>query len=112
MNAVSCGALILLVIVSRASGPSRMVPSWTAESDQLFANFGWSVAGAGDVNGDGYDDVVVGAVFFDNGQQDEGRAFVYLGSDSGLSAAPVWGPEGNQFFANERSERVLTWSMP
>ena len=50
-------------------------PAWQAESDQ--ANFGRSVAGAGDVNGDGFADVL-GAPQFDNGQTIEGAAFVYL----------------------------------
>lgn len=39
--------------------------------------FGLSVGTAGDVNGDGYSDVIVGAHRYDNGQTDEGRAFVY-----------------------------------
>ena len=38
------------------------------------------------MNGDGYADVIVGAVRYDNGQTDEGRAFVYHGSAAGLSA--------------------------
>ena len=49
---------------------------------------GYSVADAGDVNGDGYDDVIVGAPYYDNGQSHEGRAFVYYGSASGLSIGP------------------------
>ena len=53
--------------------------SWTAESDQANATFGVSVASAGDVNGDGYGDMVVGAHFYTNGSSAEGRAFVYLG---------------------------------
>jgi hypothetical protein len=32
------------------------------------------------VNGDGYADVIVGAPLYDNGQNDEGAAFVYLGN--------------------------------
>jgi hypothetical protein len=78
-------------------------PAWTAESDQTSAYFGWSVAGAGDVNGDGYADVVVGAYAYDNGQTDEGRAFLYLGSADGLSVASAWSDEANQdgaFFGN------------
>lgn len=71
-------------------------PSWTAESDQAYARFGYSVASAGDVNNDGYDDVVVGAYVYDNGESDEGRAYLYLGSSSGLSASPSWTAEGNQ----------------
>ena len=47
-----------------------------------------SVAGAGDVNGDGYADVIVGALsWYDAGQNDEGAAFVFLGSASGITAA-------------------------
>jgi len=71
-------------------------PAWTAESDQANAVFGWSVATAGDVNGDGYDDVIVGARLYNNGQSDEGRAFVYLGSMGGLSTTPAWTAESNQ----------------
>ncbi len=71
-------------------------PAWTAESDQVFASFGQSVASAGDVNGDGYSDVVVGAWQFDAGENNEGRAFVYLGSSTGVAAAPAWTAEGNQ----------------
>ena len=50
--------------------------STTAESDQASAYFGYSVGTAGDVKGDGYDDVVVGAFGYDNGQINEGRAFL------------------------------------
>jgi hypothetical protein len=75
-------------------------PDWTAESDQAFANFGWSVASAGDVNGDGYDDVIVGANFYDDGDTDEGRAFVYLGSSAGLATSAAWMTEGDHVLAN------------
>jgi hypothetical protein len=75
--------------------PLLTVPAWTAEGNQVGAEFG-NVTGAGDVNGDGYSDVLVGAPYFDNGQVDEGRAFLYLGGASGLSATPVWTAEVNQ----------------
>ncbi len=42
-------------------------------------NFGFSVAGAGDVNGDGYGDVIVGALYNDAGGSSAGRAYVYFG---------------------------------
>ncbi len=71
-------------------------PPWTAEIDQANAYFGASVSGAGDVNGDGFDDVIVGADAFDHGQQEEGRVFLYLGSPRGPSLSPDWTAEGDQ----------------
>ncbi len=44
-------------------------------------NFGKAVAGAGDVNGDGFADFVVGAPFHDTGGANSGRLFVYSGVD-------------------------------
>lgn len=61
--------------------PLSTTPNWTAESNQANARFGFSVSTAGDVNGDGFSDVIVGAHLFDNGQTDEGRAFVYYGNE-------------------------------
>jgi hypothetical protein len=71
-------------------------PAWTAESDQESAYFGIAVSSAGDVNGDGYSDVIVGANYYDNVETDEGMAFVYHGSSSGLSGTPGWSDEPNQ----------------
>jgi hypothetical protein len=45
---------------------------------------------AGDVNGDGYADVIVGAPRYNDDQTDEGRAYVYYGSASGLSPVADW----------------------
>ena len=71
-------------------------PAWTAESDQASALFGDAVAGAGDVNGDGFADILIGADNYSNGQANEGRAAVYLGSAAGAASAPVWIGESNQ----------------
>jgi hypothetical protein len=87
-----------LVYYGSASGLST-TPSWKADGDQAIAWFGFSVGTAGDVNGDGYSDVVVGAVYYENGQIDEGRAFVYYGSSGGLSRNPDWTAESNQAYA-------------
>jgi len=74
-------------------------PVWSVESNQEGANFGNSVATAGDVNGDGFGDVVVGAYRFDGLEIDEGAALVYLGSSTGLSSLPYWVNQGGQYDA-------------
>ena len=68
----------------------------TRDGPQDHARFGWSVASAGDVNGDGYGDVIIGAPLYDAGQTDEGRAFLYLGAATGLAATATWTAESNQ----------------
>ena len=57
----------------------------TLQSNQASAQMGSSVSGAGDVNGDGYADVIVGATDYDAGETNEGAAFVFLGSASGIT---------------------------
>ena len=76
-------------------GPSTD-PNWMAESDQASAHFSWSLSGAGDLNHDGYDDVIVAAYRFDSGESEEGKVFVYHGSVSGLELFPAWSAEGDQ----------------
>jgi hypothetical protein len=74
-------------------------PVWTVEGGQANANFGYSVGTAGDVNGDGYADVIVGAPFHNHGENNEGKAYVYQGGAAGLSASPAWTAESNQEYA-------------
>lgn len=78
-------------------GPGGLAaqPAWVMEGDQAGGNFGACAQRAGDVNNDGYDDVIIGAWLHSNGQTYEGKAFVYLGSDSGLTRTPVWTGESN-----------------
>ena len=54
-------------------------------ADQEDALLGYSVSGAGDVNGDGYDDIIVGAYLYDSGQNNEGAAFIFMGSANGIT---------------------------
>ena len=46
---------------------------------------GYSVAGVGDVDGDGYDDILIGAKYIDVFDTNDGAAYLFLGSDGGWS---------------------------
>ena len=75
-------------------------PNWMGTGENTDDQYGASVSSAGDVNGDGYDDVIVRAPF-SNGSSYIGRAYVYLGSPSGISATPsatLTAEEGVYFF--------------
>jgi outer membrane protein assembly factor BamB len=69
--------------------------NWSYTSTSPDYSLGAGLDGAGDVNGDGYSDVIVGEPAWDNGETDEGRALVFLGSASGLSSTPAWEIESN-----------------
>lgn len=87
------GAAFLFLGTVAGPGP---VPAWSFETGQVQAWFGYSVSGAGDVNGDGFDDVVIGALKYDAMHTDEGAAALFLGGPAGLAAAPAWFALGGQ----------------
>jgi hypothetical protein len=69
----------------------ELSPDWIASGEDVANHFGYSVNTAGDVNGDGYDDIVVGA---DRYKQFTGRVYVYLGSADGLSNTAIFTATG------------------
>ncbi len=92
------------VYYGRAGGVDSTV-STLLEANQAFANFGISVAGAGDVNGDGYSDVIAGASLYDNGEADEGAAFVYYGNSLGRLV------QARQYQQDSPITPVQTWGL-
>ena len=66
-------------------GAFEHCPDETPECQHLGAGMGTAVAGVGDVNGDGFDDVMVGAPWtdtvLDDDQHGEGAAYLFLGGN-------------------------------
>jgi hypothetical protein len=74
------------VFVYRGSANGIVVPAAAIlRAPDLNARFGTALSGAGDVNGDGFADALIGAWGLPG---DHGTAYVFQGSASGLLAAP------------------------
>jgi hypothetical protein len=65
-----------------------VTPAVTLTGENDWESFGWSAASAGDLNGDGYADVIVGA-YGSPAIASQGRACVYHGSATGLTPTPA-----------------------
>ncbi len=74
--------------------PSGVWKSWAGPVHE--ARFGSAVSAAGDINGDGIPDLIVGSSHMANGDEKEGHALVWYGNPAGLSSAPEWKAEGNE----------------
>ncbi|MBE9242900.1 beta strand repeat-containing protein, partial [Synechocystis salina] len=82
-----------------ASDIDNSAPVLDLNGAQLFNGFvingidsrdvsGYSVSSAGDVNGDGFDDLLIGAFFADpNGVSDAGESYVVFGKSGGFSSS-------------------------
>jgi len=79
-----------------SSGGLSTTTSWVMDSPKNGAGFGYSVNNAGDLNGDGYDEVIIGAPYYN----DDGRTYVYKGTSEGLDTSIYWWSESDQSVSN------------
>jgi len=75
-------------------------PGVTLTGERAFDGFGSAIAAAGDVNGDGFDDVLVGAPFNDTAGAEAGRAYLFQGGPRPDAAADLTlsGAHAGEFF--------------
>ena len=72
------------------AGGIESLPQVTLANLEKGSWFGGAVSSAGDVNGDGFDDVIIGAPHKQSSQGYNGAAYLYLGSASGVDAVVDW----------------------
>jgi peptidoglycan hydrolase CwlO-like protein len=70
-----------------------------------FDNSGYSVAGAGDVNGDGYDDMLIGAYGDEDGGGAAGQTYLILGKPSGWSMDTDLSGSGASFWGEDAGDK-------
>ena len=76
-------ATLAVVNLSTLSGTTGFSLKGAAAQDRT----GWSVSDAGDVNGDGFDDVIVGAFCADPNGSNSGSSYVVFGRSGGFASA-------------------------
>ena len=92
--------LMLFVSITNLFSQSQLIQGFVEENIIGASHFGWSVSTAGDVNNDGFDDVIVGAYYYNSRR---GRAYIYYGSSSMDNKADVTFGEGPENFGSSVS---------
>jgi hypothetical protein len=94
-------AVVLIAATGSESAQAQCTTPFTLTGQNGGDTFGRAVSGIGDVNGDGYDDFIVGASGNGAGGPDAGRAYVY----SGLTGTRLY------LFTGEEENDNLGWSV-
>jgi hypothetical protein len=84
------------VFFGSETGFDPTTPDWIINGEFPGDRLGYSVSSAGDVNGDGFDDVLIGAHWYSQEISGRGKAYLFYGSKTGLSSIPAWTKTGTQ----------------
>ncbi len=79
-------------------------PSWSAEGNWPDGQFGISVS-TGDLDGDGFREIVVGSSHYSDNLFDQGRVQIFRGTSAGPATSPFWEKVGTE------SRGSLGWSV-
>lgn len=92
-----------------AQADSRLEASQEGAA-RLGNRYGFDAQGAGDVDNDGFIDIIVGKAFYDNGELNEGAAFLYNGSQfpANPNTPPVPVAGADQDVLDVDADRIIT----
>ena len=93
------------VLEEPAAAPLADSPNLTLIGEAASDLFGLAVAGLGDVNHDGFDDILIGAPQHSAGGTNRGKIYLYRGTSQGLETTASWTAIGTE------DEDHLGWSI-
>src|SRR5687767_6807383 len=82
LTPITIAGVIAAAIGGPATVQATLTGAWTGEGNVANALYGYAVSTAGDVNGDGYSDLMIGVPGI---LSNRGRVLVYHGASSGVS---------------------------
>ncbi|MFC1705934.1 helix-hairpin-helix domain-containing protein [Planctomycetota bacterium] len=99
---------LVCVYFGSASPPASILSADADITLRMSSYFGWSVAGAGDVNGDGYGDLIVSAPDVSDTYSHSGAAYVFFGST--FPTRVLVGARGQDVRVPDYADVILTGS--